>query len=116
MVPAGGAGRRLEAAEALGDIGIEARLGELAVARNVDADLGLLAHDIGDALLQSRLECPLRRLAARDLGEDRFENVVRADQAADMGREDTIGASLHAMIFLCSWRSVDIRRRKCGLF
>ena len=46
--------RRTETAQALGDVAREGRLRELAVARNVDADLGLLAHDLGDALAHLR--------------------------------------------------------------
>ena len=40
----------LETAQAFADVGLEALAAELAVARDVDADFGLLAHHVLDAL------------------------------------------------------------------
>ena len=44
---------QLEARQALQDVGGPARLAELAVADDVEAGLGLLAHDIVDGLSQA---------------------------------------------------------------
>ncbi len=85
---------RFEAVEALLDVGEEAGLRELAVGDDIDAAVGLLAHDIGDrfgdhpvvGLLVVRLAAVFRL--------HQVEQVVRARQAADMGGLDAVGVLL----------------------
>ena len=86
---------RLEAGEALVDVAAEARLRELAVAGDVDADLGLHADDVLDALRDDLVELRLVELGARDFLEDHLHDLGRTDQATYVSREDTVGASLH---------------------
>jgi hypothetical protein len=71
------------------------RLAELAVADDVDADISLLAHDLGNGLLQALgiggvVERPAGLFGAQERAQRR-----RADEAADMGGEDSIGAAFH---------------------
>src|SRR5262249_18704308 len=82
------------------------RLAELAVADDVDADVGLLAHDLGDGLLQALriggvVERPAGLLGAQERAQRR-----RADEAADMGGEDPIGAAFHLASSPASRRSL----------
>ena len=70
-------------------------LAELAVADDVDADLGLLADHLGDRLLEV---AGVRRgvvALALLLGAQVLPDHVRADQAADMGGENPVGAAVH---------------------
>src|SRR5207237_6080867 len=46
---------RVESADALGKVSAKTRLAALTVAHHVDADLDLLAHDLGDMLCERRL-------------------------------------------------------------
>jgi len=87
---------------------VEARLGDFAIAGNVDADLGLLGDDIGDSLADVPLELGFVDGLAEDLGHHPLEHVERADQAAYMGRKDTIGATFHIISYSCPpcWRTV----------
>src|SRR5262249_37366908 len=82
------------------------RLAELAVADDVDADVGLLAHDLDDGLLQALgiggvVEGPAGLLGAQNRAQRR-----RADEAADMGGEDPIGAAFHLASSPASRRSL----------
>src|SRR5579862_4053869 len=73
------------------------RLAEFAVARHIDAEPLLLAHDIGDGLAERLLE--LGRVGgagfARLVGCDQR---VRPRQAADMAGQDVVGAGAHAFL------------------
>ena len=86
----------LEAAQALQHVLRPAdRFAELAVADDVDADLGLLAHDLGDRLLQALVVSRLVVRLAGLLGAQKFLQRRRPDEAADMGGEDAVGTALH---------------------
>ncbi len=84
-----------EAAQPLGDVADPAGLAEFAVADDVDADLGLLAHDAGDLRAQGAL---VGGLVVGPAVVARRENVAdrhRAHQAADMGDENAVAAAVH---------------------
>src|SRR5688500_15499918 len=86
----------LEAAEPLVDIGDEARLAELAVVDNVDAELDLLAHDLAHRAAQP---CGMHRVVdglALLPGVHGLEHIGWPRQAADMGGENSLAASLHS--------------------
>ena len=85
----------LEAAEALVDIGDEARLAELAVVDHVDAELDLPAHDLADGAAQPRGMGLLVDRLALLLGLDRGEQIGGPRQAADMSGENAIAACFH---------------------
>jgi hypothetical protein len=87
---------------------VESRLGDFAIAGNVDADFRLLGDDIGDTLADVALELGFVNGLAEDLGHHPLKHVERPDQAAYMGRQDTIGAAFHIISYrwpLC-WRTV----------
>jgi ABC-type glutathione transport system ATPase component len=68
---------------------------ELAVADHVDAGRGLPADHLGNRLGKAAIIIrPVERLAGL-LGTQKLLQSLRPDQAADMGREDALGASLH---------------------
>ena len=68
---------------------------EFAVADDVDAGVGLLAHDFGDGFGETRLERRLViGLAVLD-GAPELDQFRRPDQAADMGGQDPIGVLRH---------------------
>ena len=73
-------------------------LAEFAVADDVDADLGLLAHHLGDGLLEVARMCRGVVALALLLGAQMPPDQVRADQAADMGGENPIGAAVHGLL------------------
>src|SRR5262249_55208466 len=81
-----------DATEAVMDVeGPVAALAELAVADDVDAGLGLLAHDRVDRLLQTSLVGGfVVWLAILDLVQE-LDELRGPDQAADMGCEDAVG-------------------------
>ena len=87
----------IKAAEAFGDVADPAGLAVFAVADDVDAGLGLFAHDARDFVAQRLPVCGfvvgLAMVARRQDVADRH----RANEAADMGYEDTIGAALHGL-------------------
>src|SRR5260370_27787942 len=85
----------LEADETIFDLGDEARLAELAVVDDVDAQLDLLVHDLGDRPAQPRGVRLLVHALALLLGLDHVEQIGGTRQAADMGGENSLGASLH---------------------
>src|SRR5262249_62279907 len=71
------------------------RFSELAVANDVDADLGLLAHDLGNGCFEAfRIGSLVEVLAGLFRGE-KLAQCRGADEAADMGGEDPIRAALH---------------------
>ena len=87
--------RRAQAGQPLGNVAGESRLGELPVTRDVDADFGLLAHDGSDARLHLLLEPGLVDFLAGDFQQDILEHLGRANEAADMGRQDPVDAAFH---------------------
>jgi hypothetical protein len=96
----GRCGLALEACEALDDVAEEARLPLLAIGDDVDAGVGLAANDVGDGLAhQARVGLGVVRLAAVLRGQQRNE-VVGAREAADVRREDPVGAALHRVVLL----------------
>ena len=95
--PRAGARNRigLEAAEALVDVGHEARLAELAVVDHVDSELDLPAHDLGHGRGERGGVRPLVDRPALLPGLHRREQVGRPRQAADMGGENSLAAGFH---------------------
>src|SRR5262249_20599233 len=85
-----------DATEAVMDVeGPVAALAELAVADDVDARLGLLAHDRVDRLLQTNLVGGfVVGLAILDLAQE-LDELRGPDQAADVGCEDAVGGRCH---------------------
>jgi hypothetical protein len=91
-----GEGPLLEARESLQRVLRPADdLAELAVAHDVDSSLCLLPHDRGyrpgEAGRKSRLVHVLPLLP----GAEEFDQLRRPDQAADMARQDALGAAFH---------------------
>ena len=85
----------LEAAKAFVDVGDEARLAELAVIDDVDAEINLRADDLGDRGAQARgVRLRVDRLSLLPRLHD-IEQIGGTRQAADVGGEDSVGASLH---------------------
>jgi hypothetical protein len=89
-------GAVLESVEPLEDVARPTdRLAELAIADEIDPDLGLLPHDVADRPGEQRLEL----LVADGVGVTgapgfhRRDQTVRTYQTADMGREDPIDAA-----------------------
>src|SRR5262249_41027069 len=85
-----------EAAEAVVEVkGPIAALAELAVADDVDARLGLLAHDRLNRFLETALlGASVIGFAILDLVQERDE-LRGPDQAAHVGCEDAVGGSGH---------------------
>src|SRR5690606_13386720 len=82
-------GADLEAADALEDVRRPARLAELAVVHDVEAGLDLPKHDLLDGSPEEgRLLGPGPRVRPLEQGG-------RTDQAADVGRQDTVFAAKH---------------------
>ena len=95
----------LEAAQAFEHVLRPAdRLAELAVADDVDAGVGLLAHDGGDRLGEAAVIGRLVEAVALLPGAQELLQLGRPDQAADMGGEDAIGAALHAVLRMSTRR------------
>jgi hypothetical protein len=89
-------GAELDAAEALVDVEVPARLAELAVADDVDPGLPLGGHDLADAVAQAGpVGGPVVLLAGVDPAQERDQRVG-PDEAPDMGRADGHGAILAA--------------------
>ncbi len=100
-----GAGRaEFDAAEAAEDIApprpvidpVPHRLAEFAIARNIDTEIFLGAHDLGDGGPQHLLEAGLVGRLAGFARSVRRDQIVRARQAADMGGQNSIGAGSHS--------------------
>jgi hypothetical protein len=93
-------GRKLtaEAGEPVLDVGGIADLAGLAVADDVEADLGLAPDDVthgpGDDAREFRL---IVRLAAV-LAQQQRDRVVRPRQAADVGGENAVPTCLHDVL------------------
>jgi hypothetical protein len=87
----------LEPAQAVVDVGEEARLAHLAVVDDLDAACRLRLDDLvgraGDALGERSL---VDRLTAL-LGHEHVEEIRRAGQAADVGDDDVVLAAQHGI-------------------
>src|SRR4029450_6631170 len=102
----------LEAAEAFVGVRDEARLAELAVVDDVDAEIDLLAGDLGDRGAQGRGGGLLvDRLALLPRLHD-IEQIGGTRQAADVGGENSVGASLHFLSRLLPSSPRTARRRR----
>src|SRR5262249_4687742 len=86
----------LETAETFVDIRDEARLAEFAVVDDVDAEIDLLAADLGDRGAQPRGMRLLVDRLALFLSLYDIEQIGGPRQAADVSGENSLGASLHA--------------------
>ena len=85
----------LQAVEALRCVGNETRLAHLAIADDIETGIHLLPHAVGDGVTDSRgISLFVDRLAVH-LVEHHFEQIVRPRQAADVGRQNAIGAQFH---------------------
>src|SRR5205807_1027807 len=69
------------------------RLAEFAVARRVDADLGLPRHNFGNGTLQAVLVGLLVIGLPALLSADELQQRRRTDEAADVGSENALGAA-----------------------
>ena len=85
---------QLEAGEPIGDVLREAGLRVLAVARHVDAARGLEAHGLGDVTAEQRTLALAEGLPVR-LALQSLDDLLRPDQAAHVGREDSVLTALH---------------------
>src|SRR5207253_3565710 len=72
------------------------RFAELAVADNVDTGLRLPPHDLGDRFGQAAVMGHLVETGTLLLRAQKFPQLRRPDQAADMRGKNAIGAALHA--------------------
>ncbi len=90
-----GAVARLDAGQAFVDVGDKADAAHLAVGDDVDAGICLAAHGLGDGALDARRERRLVDLLAALLPQDHCPQIVGPRQAADMRRQDTVGAASH---------------------
>ena len=73
------------------------RFSELAVADDVDADIGLLAHDLGDGVVQALGIGGVVEGLPSLLGAEERAQRRRADEATDVGGEDAIAAAFHRL-------------------
>src|SRR4029453_15107724 len=88
---------RLEAREALVDVGDEPRLAHLAVVDDVQAELGLRADDLAHrGPHPARVAVLIVGLPAR-LRPDQLEQGGRARQAPCVRGEDAVAAALHGL-------------------
>src|SRR2546425_5315048 len=87
--------RSLEPFEPLAHVSEEAGLRLLAVADDIDAGLHLLPHALGDRAFHALVVGSLVVGETRHLRLHQVEQVPGPRQAADVGREDAIDASLH---------------------
>jgi hypothetical protein len=87
----------LNAAEAFDDVRQEARLRHLAVADDVEADIGLPFDALVDGFLDLGVELVLAVRLAGDLGLDQLEQIRRTGQATDMRGEDSVGPGFHLL-------------------
>ncbi len=71
------------------------RFAELAVADDVDADFGLVAHDFGDGIFQARIIGGMVVRLARLLQAQEILQLGWPNKAADMRGENAIDAALH---------------------
>ena len=86
-----------ESGEPVLDVGGVADLARLAVADDVDARGDLLGDGVGDAGRDGGVESgAVVRLAAVFLVEQ-LDDLGAARQAADVGREDPLGAEFHCL-------------------
>ncbi len=67
-----------------------------AVIDDVEAAFDLAAHDAGDRLAHRRLQFGAARTRLLLLGQQLFDHLGGARQAAGVGGEDAVGAAMHA--------------------
>ena len=85
-----------EAAKMLHHVVGEADLPHLAVADRVDTDLALALHDVGDRFARTAIKrVRVDRLFAKDVVQH-LGQIVGPGQAAGVGRQNPLGAELHA--------------------
>src|SRR5262249_28169151 len=85
----------LEAAETFVDVRYEAWLAEFAIVDDVDAEVDLLAHDLGHRLAQPRGVGLRVDGLALFLGPHHGEQIGGPRQASDVGGENPVDAALH---------------------
>ena len=85
----------LEAAEALVDIGDEARLAHLAVVDDIDTNIDLFADNVRHRFTHARIVLRIVDLFAAATRDVHRVKIRRARQTANMGRENPISAALH---------------------
>ncbi len=90
-----GAAARLDAGQAFVDVGNKADAAHLAIGDDVDAGIGLTPHGLGDGALDARRERRLVDRLAALLPQDHRPQIVGPRQAADMRRQNAIGAAFH---------------------
>src|SRR6185312_7553027 len=96
----------LEAGDAIEDVVRPAALAVLTVVHDVDADLGLLAHDLRDGTARTPLV--LRRVLGRSREPGRkLGERLRTGEAPDVRGEDAVLASFHAIAPRVSVSSVS---------
>jgi hypothetical protein len=88
-------GADLEAGEAMADVRGVADLAHLAVAHHVDTGSDLLLHDVGDRDAHRRVERLRVMGLVAILREQPIDDLLRSREAADVRRENTLGAAAH---------------------
>ena len=84
-----------EAAEPFIDVCDKARLRVFTVVDDVDAELGLLVHDLRHRLAQTRVVCLRVECHTFLSGIHHRKKISRPRQAADMSGEDAVAAAFH---------------------
>src|ERR1700722_8434336 len=95
----------LKAGKPLVDIGDKTRLAHLAVIDDVDAEVDLLADNVRHGLAYPDIEGRLIYLLTLTARDAHGVKIRRARQAADMGRENSVGAVFHGVSFFSFWRT-----------
>jgi hypothetical protein len=85
------------ARQAVTDVEGVGNLAELAVADAVDAGRRLLCDNLSDGVGQAAFERRLTKLAAGLPRLQKGQQIGWTRQAADMGRQDAVGAELHLL-------------------
>src|SRR6516225_1195202 len=86
---------RTDTGETMANVGGVRDLPQFAVADAVDPGSNLLGDNLADSGGELRLERRLIEVAAGLARLQKGQQIRRARQAADMGRQDAVGAELH---------------------
>src|SRR5689334_12546548 len=86
---------RVEASEALINIGDKPEPPHLAIGGDIDAALGLPSHDFCDCALHARRKRGCIEIPAPLLRLDHLQQIRRPRQASDMCRENSLNALFH---------------------
>src|SRR6516162_762908 len=86
--------------KAVANVGGVGDLAEFAVAHTIDAGGHLLGDNLVDGGGEPRLERRLVKFAAGLTRLQKGQQIGRARQATDMGRQDAVGAELHFDLIL----------------